>query len=84
MNTTRKGKIGESEIINESLRRGYIPSIPFREGVPYDLILDDTSGNVDKVQIKYVESNGDVITGSQNRMKEKLIMCFVMMPQQTK
>lgn len=60
MNTTRKGKIGESEVINEALRRGYNLSIPFQEGVPYDLILDDGE-NLERVQIKYTESDGEVI-----------------------
>lgn len=56
----RKGGIAESAVIRTALERGYRVAIPFGEDAPYDLIVD-RNGVLEKVQCKYVESNGEFI-----------------------
>ncbi len=60
METKSKGDLGEAMVIAECLRRGYKVAIPFGDDWRYDIIVDRGFG-LDKVQIKYTESDGQVI-----------------------
>lgn len=59
--TKFKGSIGEHEVCVNLLKRGYNVSIPIGDNLPYNLIVD-RKGNLEKIQVKYTKSNGDVIT----------------------
>jgi len=58
--TKRKGDLAEAMVMAESLRRGYKVAIPMGEDWRFDLIVL-RHGKLDRVQCKYVESNGEVI-----------------------
>lgn len=58
--TTQKGKIGEAKVLLKATKKGIIVSEPYPEAVPYDLVFD-TGDSLDKVQVKYVESDGEVV-----------------------
>jgi len=58
--TKRKGQIAELAVMAEAVARGYRVSIPFCEDSPYDMIVD-RNGRLERVQCKYVESDGRVI-----------------------
>lgn len=45
------GDLGEAQFIVDSIRNGFVPSIPYGDKQPYDMILDTPSG-LKKVQIK--------------------------------
>ena len=57
MRTNIKGDIGELSIMREFLKLDYWCSNPFGDDCPYDLIVDNKSGELKKVQIKYVTPN---------------------------
>lgn len=59
--TKRKGDIGEAKILAEALNRGYKVALPVGEDWRYDLIVL-RKGKLERVQCKYVESDGDVVT----------------------
>ena len=60
MTTLQKGKLAESLVMAEAIRRGFIVSVPFQEDCSYDLILD-TGERLLRVQVKYTKSDGNVI-----------------------
>ena len=57
INTKTKGDLGEIKIISDLIERNYNVSIPFSEDSRYDLIVD-RNGNLERMQVKYVESDG--------------------------
>ena len=56
----RKGGIAEAAVLKVAIERGYLVAIPFGEDAPYDLIVD-RGGRLERVQCKYVESDGRCI-----------------------
>ena len=58
--TKRKGQIAELAVMAEAVARGYRVSIPYGEDAPYDLVVE-RNGQLERVQCKYVESDGRVI-----------------------
>lgn len=54
MNTVTKGAIGLQNVILETIKKGYIPSLPAIEGTRYDLIID-TGKELKRVQVKYCD-----------------------------
>ena len=60
MTTLQKGKLAEALVMAEAIRRGLIVSVPFQEDCSYDLVLDDGE-RLSRVQVKYTESDGNVI-----------------------
>ena len=58
--TKRKGDLGEVMVLADALRRGYKAAIPVGEDWRYDLIVL-RKGRLERVQCKYVKSNGDVV-----------------------
>ena len=63
MNSKSKGNIGESEILNEFVKRGIQVSIPFGDNARYDLVAD-FNGKLNKIQVKYcnqISNNNSVI-----------------------
>jgi hypothetical protein len=56
-----KGDLAELMVASDLVRRGYRIAIPYGEDSDYDLIVD-RYGALERVQVKYTESDGDVIT----------------------
>ncbi len=60
--TNHKGEIGEAMVLADLQRKGYRVAIPFGHDLPFDLILiRKGSGELERVQCKYTESDGRVI-----------------------
>jgi hypothetical protein len=60
--TNTKGEIGEAMVLADLQRKGYGTAIPFGHDLPFDLILiRKPSGELERVQCKYTESDGRVI-----------------------
>lgn len=59
--TCRKGDIGVAMVLADALRRGYKAAMPVGEDWPYDLIVL-RQGRLERVQCKYVRSDGRVIS----------------------
>ena len=57
--TKRKGDLGEAMVMADVLRRGYKVAIPVGEDWKYDLIV--LRGSLERVQCKYVESDGHIL-----------------------
>lgn len=57
----RKGDLAELKVAADLITRGCRLSIPFGEDCDYDLIAD-RNGRLHRVQVKYTESDGCVIT----------------------
>lgn len=51
MQTNDKGNVSESKVLAAFIEAGFIVSIPFGNGVPYDFIVD-TGERLLKVQVK--------------------------------
>jgi hypothetical protein len=68
--TTIKGEIGEAMVIADLRKRGFGVAIPFGHDVPFDVILyrKDT-GTLERVQVKYTESDGRVIIAKTSRIQ---------------
>ncbi len=49
--TTEKGNLSESRVLTAYIKAGFIVSLPFGGGAPYDLIVD-TGNRLLKVQVK--------------------------------
>ena len=56
-----KGDLAELMVATDLLRRGYKIAFPYGEDWDYDLIVD-RKGTLEKVQVKYTESDGVVVT----------------------
>ena len=56
-----KGNLAELKVAADLVERGYRVAIPFGEDVDFDLILV-RGHNLERVQVKYTESNGEFIT----------------------
>ena len=58
--TTEKGDLGVAMVLADVMRRGYKVAMPLGDDWPFDIIvLRDKQ--LERVQVKYVESNGRVI-----------------------
>ena len=51
--TKRKGDIGLAKVINDLVKKGYVPCIPLSEHQPYDLVAVLDNGATIKLQVKY-------------------------------
>lgn len=60
MKTTLKGNLGELKVATHLLMLGFKIALPYGEDWAYDLIFERDS-ILEKVQVKYVESDGKVI-----------------------
>lgn len=58
--TKRKGQVAELAVMAAAIDRGYRVALPYGEDAPYDLIVD-RHARLERVQCKYVESDGRVI-----------------------
>ena len=58
--TKHKGDLAEAIIIAECIKRGYKVALPLGEDWRFDLIVL-RHGNLERVQCKYTESDGNVI-----------------------
>lgn len=58
--TKRRGNIAELAVLRVAVERGYRVAIPYGEDAPYDLVVD-RGGKLERVQCKYVNSDGRVI-----------------------
>jgi PD-(D/E)XK endonuclease len=56
-----KGGLAELKVAADLVERGYRVAIPFGEDCDFDLILC-RADNLERVQVKYTHSNGEVIT----------------------
>jgi hypothetical protein len=52
MNTASKGRATEAAFVQAFLQRGYLTSIPFGGGGPYDLVVEPAPGFLLRVQCK--------------------------------
>jgi Holliday junction resolvase-like predicted endonuclease len=59
--TKTKGDLAELMVAADLRRKGYKVAIPFGEDWDYDLIIE-RDGNLERVQVKYAESDGVVLT----------------------
>jgi hypothetical protein len=60
MNSTQIGAIGEARLLYEAAKRGYKVAIPVGHDWRYDVIVE-RDGNLERVQVKTMNSDGDVI-----------------------
>jgi hypothetical protein len=60
MHTKDAGTLGEVMVIADAVRRGYKVAVPLGENGRYDLIVERL-GRLERLQVKYVESDGVVI-----------------------
>lgn len=70
----QKGNLAELKVGADLAARGCQVSIPFGEDCDYDLIAD-FDGVLHRVQVKYTESDGEVITlrcASHSRLARRL------------
>jgi hypothetical protein len=56
----QKGDVAELKVACDLRDRGYRIAIPFGEESDYDLVID-RAGLLERVQVKYTESDGEVI-----------------------
>jgi hypothetical protein len=56
----QKGDVAELAVALDLRRRGYRVCFPFGEDCDYDLVID-RDGSLERVQVKYVRSDGEVI-----------------------
>jgi hypothetical protein len=61
LNRKAKGDLAELKVAADLRARGYKVAIPFGEDWDYDLILCRDKGVLERVQVKYVRSDGCVI-----------------------
>jgi PD-(D/E)XK endonuclease len=61
LNKKAKGDLAELKVAADLLARGYRIAIPYGEDWDFDLILCRPDGKLERVQVKYARSNGDVI-----------------------
>jgi PD-(D/E)XK endonuclease len=61
LNRKAKGDLAELKIAADLRARGYKIAIPFGEDWDYDLILCRDDGTLERVQVKYVRSDGCVM-----------------------
>jgi hypothetical protein len=76
LNRKAKGDIAELKIAADLRARGYKLAFPYGEDVDFDLILCRGDGTLERVQVKYAQSNGRVITvraGSQSLTNGKVM-----------
>ena len=59
--TKRKGDLAELRVAHDLLRQGHRVAIPFGEDWDFDLVLYRDSGALERVQVKYTESDGSVV-----------------------
>jgi hypothetical protein len=61
LNKKAKGDLAELKVAADLRARGYKIAIPFGEDWDFDLILCRDDGTLERVQVKYVQSDGRVI-----------------------
>jgi len=61
MRTNIKGDIGELLVMTKLLKEGYWVSKPFGDDCPYDIIADDKSGNIIRIQVKYSTPKNNLV-----------------------
>jgi hypothetical protein len=59
--TKSKGNLAELAVAQDLVHKGYKVAFPHGEDSDYDLIVDRL-GRLERVQVKYTESRGDVVT----------------------
>jgi hypothetical protein len=62
LNRKAKGDLAELKVARDLRARGYKVAFPYGEDWDFDLILCRESGALERVQVKYAQSNGRVIT----------------------
>jgi hypothetical protein len=62
LNRKAKGDLAELKVATDLRARGYKIAFPYGEDWDFDLILCRESGALERVQVKYAQSNGRVIT----------------------
>jgi hypothetical protein len=62
LNRKAKGDLAELKVATDLRARGYKVAFPYGEDWDFDLILCRESGALERVQVKYAQSNGRVIT----------------------
>jgi hypothetical protein len=62
LNKKAKGDLAELKVAADLRARGYKIAVPYGEDWDYDLILCRDGGALERVQVKYVRSDGCVIT----------------------
>jgi PD-(D/E)XK endonuclease len=61
LNKKAKGDLAELKVAADLRARGYRIAIPYGEDCDFDLILCRADGKFERVQVKYVRSDGSVI-----------------------
>ena len=61
LNRKAKGDLAELKVATDLRRRGYKIAIPYGEDWDFDLILCRANGALERVQVKYVRSDGRII-----------------------
>jgi len=60
MRTNIKGDIGELLVMSRLLKKDFWVSKPFGDDCPYDILCDDKSGNIKRIQVKYVTKKNNL------------------------
>jgi hypothetical protein len=61
LNRKAKGDLAELKVATDLRSRGYKIAFPYGEDWDFDLILCRDGGSLERVQVKYVRSDGQVI-----------------------
>ena len=59
MNTKSQGNIAEIAVIKEFLKNGFKVSLPYGDNSSYDIIVEDSSKKLYKIQVKSCQSVSD-------------------------
>jgi hypothetical protein len=62
LNRKAKGDLAELKVATDLRARGYKIAFPYGEDWDFDLILCRDSGALERVQVKYAQSDGRVVT----------------------
>lgn len=69
--TKRKGDLGEAMVLADAFKRGYKVALPMGEDWRFDLVVL-RKGKLERVQCKYVESDGEVLLVPCRAVNSKL------------
>jgi hypothetical protein len=81
LNRKAKGDLAELKVAADLRSRGYKVAFPYGEDWHYDLILCRDDGSLERVQVKYARSDGQVVvirprSSSLTNGKVKVVKCY--------
>lgn len=61
MTSKEKSNVGELAVAADLAKKGYRVALPFGEYGDWDLVFERPTGELERVQVKYTESDGKVV-----------------------